>query len=40
MIKIQYVDAIPKAKEVKGTVREMITKLDKQGNGLELCSEL
>ena len=39
MIKIQYVDAIPKTIK-KGTVEEIILKLDKTGKGIEMCSEL
>ena len=39
MIKIQYVDAIPNTIK-KGTVEEIILKLDKTGKGVEMCSEL
>ena len=39
MIKIQYVDAIPKTIK-KGTVEEIILKLDNTGKGVEMCSEL
>lgn len=39
MIKIQYVDAIPKQIK-KGTVEEIILKLDKTEKGIEMCKEL
>jgi len=39
MIKIQYVDAIPKQIK-KGSVREIILKLDKTEKGIEMCKEL